>query len=327
MIDNLPAAPDPASDTPQQFNAKAAAFVLAQKAMVAQINATTANLNSIAAGGAYAIPLVGWGDPNTVKDGVGRFSIPGAQNSVSILYFNSLDSRNGNLAYVLTELFSTGWSTPRRGYITFVVLGDPSRRVSYRVNDYAEDAAYSRLTLSVTFVSQQGAAIAAGESVLMMCSRNGDKGAAGDLIAPMIQVQEQAASGTNAGTYTNNQNRALNTVLVNSLSGASLGSYIVTIPAGTYDFEGWATVYTGSVNFRSFLRNVTSGGSFPAIGSSETNNGSGASLKSFFKGRFTLSASTQFALGLALSANASGGQALNNGMVEVYSELIFKKIG
>ena len=38
-IDLLPDAPDPANDTPQAFSQKAAAMVLAQKAMVPQINA------------------------------------------------------------------------------------------------------------------------------------------------------------------------------------------------------------------------------------------------------------------------------------------------
>lgn len=47
VIDELPAAPDPASDKPQDFSQKAAAMVLGQKALVPQLNVFGAQVNVI----------------------------------------------------------------------------------------------------------------------------------------------------------------------------------------------------------------------------------------------------------------------------------------
>jgi hypothetical protein len=47
-IDELPAAPDPATDTPALFSQKAAAMVLAQKSMIPQMNAFGAQANALA---------------------------------------------------------------------------------------------------------------------------------------------------------------------------------------------------------------------------------------------------------------------------------------
>jgi hypothetical protein len=49
VITPLPAAPDPATDTRDQFSTKAAASVLAQKAMVPELNAWAEQVNAIAA--------------------------------------------------------------------------------------------------------------------------------------------------------------------------------------------------------------------------------------------------------------------------------------
>jgi hypothetical protein len=49
VIDTLPAAPDPATDLPAAFSTKAAASVLAQKAMVPQINTWSGQANALAA--------------------------------------------------------------------------------------------------------------------------------------------------------------------------------------------------------------------------------------------------------------------------------------
>ena len=49
VITPLPDAPNPASDSPGQFSTKAAAIVLAQKAMVAELNEFTEQINALAA--------------------------------------------------------------------------------------------------------------------------------------------------------------------------------------------------------------------------------------------------------------------------------------
>lgn len=52
IISNLPTAPDPATMTPAEFSTAAAASVLAQKAMVPEINTWTSQVNAIVSGAA-----------------------------------------------------------------------------------------------------------------------------------------------------------------------------------------------------------------------------------------------------------------------------------
>lgn len=49
VITTLPTAPDPATDTRDEFSTKAAAYVLAQKAMVPELNTWAGQVNAIAA--------------------------------------------------------------------------------------------------------------------------------------------------------------------------------------------------------------------------------------------------------------------------------------
>jgi hypothetical protein len=58
----------------------------------------------------------------------------------------------------------------------------------------------------------------------------------------LIQVREEQVSGTNGGTFTNGawRTRTLNTTLVNDISGASLASNQITLPAGVYEARGRA---------------------------------------------------------------------------------------
>lgn len=57
-----------------------------------------------------------------------------------------------------------------------------------------------------------------------------------------LHVQDQKASGTAGGTFTSGawRTRTLNTSLQNNITGASLASSQITLPAGTYYAEGWA---------------------------------------------------------------------------------------
>ncbi len=60
---------------------------------------------------------------------------------------------------------------------------------------------------------------------------------------PHIAIEDQQTSGTNGGTSAaGTQTRTLNTVVRNIVSGASLASNQITLPAGTYWVEGFAPV-------------------------------------------------------------------------------------
>lgn len=61
----------------------------------------------------------------------------------------------------------------------------------------------------------------------------------------LVHVRELQAGATSGGTFTTGawQTRALNTVVTNEVSGASLGSSQITLPAGTYVAEAYGTAH------------------------------------------------------------------------------------
>jgi hypothetical protein len=61
----------------------------------------------------------------------------------------------------------------------------------------------------------------------------------------LLHVQDQKAAGTHGGTATSGawRTRDLNTDVVNNISGASLTSNQISLPAGKYYVEGTTTAY------------------------------------------------------------------------------------
>ena len=66
------------------------------------------------------------------------------------------------------------------------------------------------------------------------------------LFPPFLHIQDQKAQGTDGGTFTSGawQTRDLNTVLTNTISGASLEDNEITLPAGKYYVEASAPART-----------------------------------------------------------------------------------
>ena len=69
--------------------------------------------------------------------------------------------------------------------------------------------------------------------------------AANPFVNGLVHVRHDAASGVAGGTFTSGswQTRPLNTALTNQVTGASLASNQITLPAGTYLAIGWAQAY------------------------------------------------------------------------------------
>lgn len=136
---------------------------------------------------------------------------------------------------------------------------------------------------------------------------------------PCIHVQHQLASGSDpgntgaAGFFT----RALNTVVVNTISGASLASDTVTLPAGTYDV--WAAA-TSSGSSSIHIYNSTDA-AYLVRGTSAGNPNS-----PHLAGRFTLAASKGVTLRVYNSAAAQKGVGISSGQVEVFSTVHFVKV-
>ncbi len=150
-------------------------------------------------------------------------------------------------------------------------------------------------------------------------------------LADLLYVREEQTSGTHAGTFTSGdwRIRVLNTVVTNEISGSSLASNQITLPAGTYEIFAQApAVRTNEHKLK--LYDVTNTADL-IIGSSEyvdTGTQAGGN-QSFVFGRFELSGDTDLELRHQCSLTVSTfgfGIASGYSVVEVYAEARIKKL-
>lgn len=139
-----------------------------------------------------------------------------------------------------------------------------------------------------------------------------------------MQVQDQKASGTAGGAaIAGVNNRTLNTVVANTITGASVASNIITLPIGTYRFRGESMVVADTVatHVTPQLYNNTVG-AVTLIGL-RAYLGVGTANTASVSGRFTLNATTALVLrNQFTSANANGfGLSASFGTTEVYSNI------
>jgi len=156
--------------------------------------------------------------------------------------------------------------------------------------------------------------------------------ASGGLAWPLLYIEDQKASGTSggdsvAGAWTQ---RVLNTVLLNSISGASLASNRITLPAGTYFVEASAPVHRGD-NHKLKLYNYTDSTDIPNLmGSSEQAAAAdNSTTRSFVKGVFTLATQKTVELRHRVAtavATYGFGVASSMSVIEVYAQIEIRKI-
>lgn len=141
-----------------------------------------------------------------------------------------------------------------------------------------------------------------------------NRGAAG-----VIHVQDQKPAGTASGTsVVGDQTRTLNTVLTNTMLGASLAANAVTLPPGVYRAEGWASVASGVS--RLYLYNETdatilTGGNGTVGGATPT-----------VSGQFTLTATKSISLRQYFGAGTGMGSVINDTRPEIYANLLIEKV-
>lgn len=139
-----------------------------------------------------------------------------------------------------------------------------------------------------------------------------------------LHVRDQKASGTAGDTFTSGayQASALNTVVSNTVTGASLASNRVTLTAGIYRVR--ATVAANGVAQRAALYDVTNA-AYLLTGLNNGGSGPGAGPYAFVDGDITLAGTAD--LELHLRVNVSGaGLALSYGDPEVYADLVIERL-
>ena len=152
-----------------------------------------------------------------------------------------------------------------------------------------------------------------------------------------LHIQDQKLQGTNGGTFTSGawRTRDLNTVLTNTITGASLAANQITLPAGKYYVEASAPAYSYGdtiISHQSRLYN-TSTTSTLLIGTNERARGftSGVDLstRSHILGCFDISTesvvSVQHICGASLETWGFGIRG--NFTTEVYSDIRIWRIG
>lgn len=144
----------------------------------------------------------------------------------------------------------------------------------------------------------------------------------------VIHVQERFSSGIGTGsiTFGSAQIRPLNTVVKNNISGASLASNKVTLPAGEYEI--WGNGFAGeSDQHKVQWYNVTDS-TIALYGCNATAQndtiGTGMSL-SWVMGSFTISAEKEFQLRHEGAANGVFGEAASFGEPEIYADVFIRQ--
>jgi hypothetical protein len=155
--------------------------------------------------------------------------------------------------------------------------------------------------------------------------------ASGKFESALLHVRDEKANNTAGGTATSGsyETRTLNTVMTNEISGASLSSNQITLPAGTYYINAFAPSFKINGN-KIKLRNITDS-SDTLIGTAEfsQNDFSTGYTKSFVVGRFTIAGQKVFEIQHRCEQTVSNdgfGYKSNFGDVEVYTNVMIWKV-
>lgn len=141
----------------------------------------------------------------------------------------------------------------------------------------------------------------------------------------LLHVQDQKSATTDGGTFTSGawQTRVLNTSLTNEITGASLATNQITLPAGTYYIESSAPAY--QVNSHKSKLYDTTNTADVLIGTAErTGNGDQVMSRSYVRGRFTLTGEVDLEIQHQCeTTNATDGFGLAAGfsVIEVYTDV------
>lgn len=146
----------------------------------------------------------------------------------------------------------------------------------------------------------------------------------------VLHARDEKTSGSNGGTATSGsyQTRSLNTVLDNSITGATLASNQITLPAGVYDIDGSAPAYSTDMH-QTQIYNVTGAASLFYGTTEYAFGGSSALSRSVFRGRIVLTATTvitvRHRVGTTRSTDGWGLPA-SFGVPEVFTEISIRKV-
>lgn len=289
----------------------------------AQVNATEIGMNLLAAGGAYAIPYTYRSNSSNVGASAGGML---AIKSTTI----QLDTKSSAGVSVTSVLATFDDSTSSvSGQLRIQKVGDTSKWALYNITTYTLGGTGLYADLGMSFVASSNGAIpfADNDPIMVFYQRSGDKGdtgPAGATLTGVLHVADIRNSGTmGQGAAAGTNTRTLNTVVRNTISGASLASNQVTLPAGTYRVNGSVPAY-GVGQHQAYLYNTTTSSNILA-GTSEADSGSNS--RSELLREIVLAAQSVIEVRHWLgSSSGSLGNPTGSGVGEVYTQVIFEKV-
>jgi hypothetical protein len=313
------------------FASRVDAFITWLINFVSELLALVANLNSIAAGGAYSIPYVldftstGTGDPGPGKL---RFNNP-TQSSSTGLFVNLIGADGVDWTSVLGTFDDS--TSMVKGIIRLTKAGDPSKFLLFSIDAVTgTGSAPGWRSVSITNVGASSPSPFVNDDMVMLFfQRTGDKGDAGSLTS-VLWVRDEKASGqtggtAGAGTFVT---RTLNTIKKNSISGASVASNQITLPAGTYRFTAFAPAFNVSQH-QAYLYNVTDAVT-QVVGTNAYVGASTVATQSVVgEAEFVLSASKVFEVRHWTNTGTAStglGNAVNSGQGEVFTQVFIEKV-
>lgn len=188
--------------------------------------------------------------------------------------------------------------------------------------------------VGLTLNSAKTAFIIGSNSTIPNATSNNQPVALGQqplLATAYFHAQEQQPSAVGGGTNIVGVNiRVLNTILTNTISGASLASNQVTLPAGSYYVRASAPAFAcGAVKLS--LYNVSTS-AYLLIGTAEITSNTSNSAKSFVSGVITLASTQALELSMYCTGGPQNGSGLGYptgqpGIVEVYSDIEIWQLG
>jgi hypothetical protein len=144
-----------------------------------QTNALQANLNSIAYGGAYAIPYTfKTGQAASTDPGAGKIGIltSGAQNAATAIYVDVLNNVSTDVTTLLDSM--SGSTSSVLGQLRLVKQGDASKWLTFNVTSVGAPTGYR-----VYYVTPSGSSAASPfvdtDALILSFTRTGDKGDTG----------------------------------------------------------------------------------------------------------------------------------------------------
>ena len=152
-----------------------------------------------------------------------------------------------------------------------------------------------------------------------------------DKTTQILIVVDEKPNGTHGGTFTGGawRTRDLNTIRYNTISGASLSSNQIELPAGTYIVSASAPHKQVEKN-KIKIRNITASSDLVIGQNSKMSESDKDTSPAILCGKFTLSSTSKIELQHRCNTSKTDtgfGFACGFGVVEVYSQVYIEKIG